>query len=149
MSRESRRAARPPTNSKPGSQATGFRVLLLAGRSGLIFFGVDFYHLQRAQYQDEQNHRGRDRKNSDAQEQQPQIPHLRRHCPAGLKRITLDPVGQPFNPEHHQAMVMQEVQGVEPNTVVTVFQKGYLLNGRLLRPAMVVVAKAAEKPLEN
>jgi molecular chaperone GrpE len=38
------------------------------------------------------------------------------------------------------------VEGVEPNTVVNVFQKGYLLNGRLLRPAMVVVAKAPEKP---
>ncbi len=56
--------------------------------------------------------------------------------------VTIDPVGQPFNAEHHQAMVMQAVEGVEPNTVVTVFQKGYLLNGRLLRPAMVVVAKA-------
>lgn len=56
---------------------------------------------------------------------------------------TIDPVGQPFNAEHHQAMAMQVVEGAEPNTVVTVFQKGYLLNGRLLRPAMVVVAKAA------
>ena len=59
---------------------------------------------------------------------------------------TIDPVGQPFNPEHHQAMAMQTVEGAEPNTVVNVFQKGYLLNGRLLRPAMVVVAKAPEKP---
>jgi molecular chaperone GrpE len=57
---------------------------------------------------------------------------------------TLDPVGQPFNAEHHQAMMMQVVEGAEPNTVVNVFQKGYLLNGRLLRPAMVVVAKAAD-----
>jgi molecular chaperone GrpE len=40
---------------------------------------------------------------------------------------------------------MQEVQGAEPNTVVNVFQKGYMLNGRLLRPAMVLVAKAVEK----
>ena len=40
------------------------------------------------------------------------------------------------------AMVMQEIEGAEPNTVVNVFQKGYVLNGRLLRPAMVVVAKA-------
>jgi len=61
----------------------------------------------------------------------------------------VDPVGQPFNPEHHQAMVMQAVEGAEPNTVVNVFQKGYLLNGRLLRPAMVVVAKAAEKPASD
>jgi len=59
---------------------------------------------------------------------------------------TIDPVGQPFNPEHHQAMSVQAVEGVEPNTVVNVFQKGYLLNGRLLRPAMVVVAKTPEKP---
>lgn len=62
---------------------------------------------------------------------------------------TIDPVGQPFNPEHHQAMAMQAVEGAEPNTVVNVFQKGYLLNGRLLRPAMVVVAKAPEKPAED
>ena len=62
--------------------------------------------------------------------------------------VAIDPLGQPFNPEHHQAMLMQVVDGAEPNTVVNVFQKGYLLNGRLLRPAMVVVAKAAEKPPE-
>jgi molecular chaperone GrpE len=62
---------------------------------------------------------------------------------------TIDPVGQPFNPEHHQAMAIQAVEGAEPNTVVNVFQKGYLLNGRLLRPAMVVVAKASEKPAED
>ena len=58
-------------------------------------------------------------------------------------------MGQPFNAEQHQAMVMQVVEGAEPNTVVNVFQKGYMLNGRLLRPAMVVVAKAAEKPSER
>ena len=63
--------------------------------------------------------------------------------------VAIDPMGQPFNPEHHQAMLMQVVEGAEPNTVVNVFQKGYLLNGRLLRPAMVVVAKAAEKPSED
>jgi len=40
---------------------------------------------------------------------------------------------------------MQAVEGAEPNTVVNVFQKGYMSNGRLLRPAMVLVAKAAEK----
>ena len=62
--------------------------------------------------------------------------------------VAIDPMGQPFNPEHHQAMLMQEVEGAEPNTVVNVFQKGYMLNGRLLRPAMVVVAKSAEKPPE-
>jgi len=63
--------------------------------------------------------------------------------------VAVDPLGQPFNPEQHQAMLMQEVEGAEPNTVVNVFQKGYMLNGRLLRPAMVVVAKAAEKPSED
>ncbi|MNF81380.1 heat shock protein GrpE [compost metagenome] len=62
-----------------------------------------------------------------------------------LKRYNLeavDPHGEPFNAEHHQAMAMQESADVEPNSVLKVFQKGYLLNGRLLRPAMVVVSKA-------
>jgi molecular chaperone GrpE len=62
--------------------------------------------------------------------------------------VAIDPLGLPFNPEQHQAMLMQEVEGAKPNTVVNVFQKGYMLNGRLLRPAMVVVAKSAEKPSE-
>lgn len=55
----------------------------------------------------------------------------------------IDPQDQPFNPELHQAMSMQEVPGVEPNTVIAVMQKGYELNGRLVRPAMVMVSKAA------
>ncbi|AUF98010.1 nucleotide exchange factor GrpE [Pseudomonas sp. 02C 26] len=62
-----------------------------------------------------------------------------------LKRYNLeaiDPHGEPFNAEHHQAMAMQESAEVEPNSVLKVFQKGYMLNGRLLRPAMVVVSKA-------
>ena len=63
--------------------------------------------------------------------------------------VAIDPMGQSFNAEQHQAMMMQEIEGAEPNTVVNVFQKGYLLNGRLLRPAMVVVAKAAEKPSDD
>ncbi len=54
----------------------------------------------------------------------------------------VDPQDQPFNPELHQAMSMQEVDGVEPNTVIAVMQKGYELNGRLIRPAMVMVSKA-------
>lgn len=58
--------------------------------------------------------------------------------------VTLDPTGIPFNAELHQAMMTQVVEGVEPNTVINVFQRGYMLNGRLLRPAMVVVAKAAD-----
>ncbi len=62
---------------------------------------------------------------------------------------TVDPTGQPFNPELHQAMVMQLSSTVAPNHVITVFQKGYVMNGRLLRPAMVVVAKAEEKPAND
>ena len=54
----------------------------------------------------------------------------------------VDPQDQPFNPELHQAMSMQEVPGVAPNTVIAVMQKGYELNGRLIRPAMVMVSKA-------
>lgn len=54
--------------------------------------------------------------------------------------VLLDPTGQPFNPEHHQAISQAPAEGVAPGTVVTVFQKGYLLNERLLRPALVVVA---------
>ncbi len=57
----------------------------------------------------------------------------------------IDPLGQPFNPELHQAMTMQPSADVEPNTVINVFQKGYVLNGRLIRPAMVVVSQAASK----
>ena len=58
----------------------------------------------------------------------------------GVKAV--DPQDQPFNPELHQAMSMQEVPGVAPNTVIAVMQKGYELNGRLIRPAMVMVSKA-------
>ena len=53
----------------------------------------------------------------------------------------VDPHGETFNPEHHQAMSMVEDPNADPNTVVAVMQKGYLLNGRLVRPAMVMVAK--------
>ncbi len=59
----------------------------------------------------------------------------------------LDPTGEAFNPELHQAMTMQPNADVEPNTVLNVFQKGYILNGRLIRPAMVVVSQAAEPPV--
>ena len=54
----------------------------------------------------------------------------------------VDPEGEPFDPQLHQAMSMVENPDVEPNTVSNVFQKGYTLHGRLVRPAMVVVAKA-------
>jgi len=52
----------------------------------------------------------------------------------------LDPAGEPFDPEFHEAISMQPSDDVEPGSVVVVVQKGYSLNGRLLRPAMVVVA---------
>ncbi|MEH6634855.1 MAG: nucleotide exchange factor GrpE [Halioglobus sp.] len=55
----------------------------------------------------------------------------------------LDPQGEPFDPQLHQAMTMVENNEVEPNTVIAVMQKGYTLNGRLVRPAMVMVSKAA------
>ena len=55
---------------------------------------------------------------------------------------TIDPQGEPFDPETAQAMSMVEQADVEPNSVVAVMQRGYLLNGRLLRPAMVMVSKA-------
>ena len=55
---------------------------------------------------------------------------------------TIDPQGEPFDPETAQAMSMVEQPDVEPNSVVAVMQRGYLLNGRLLRPAMVMVSKA-------
>jgi len=61
--------------------------------------------------------------------------------------VAVEPNGEPFNPELHQAMAMEERDSVEPNTVIRVFQKGYTISGRLLRPAMVVVSKTpADKP---
>lgn len=59
----------------------------------------------------------------------------------GVERI--DPQGQPFNPDLHQAMTLQPRDDVPPNTVVSVIQKGYTLNGRLVRPALVMVSQAA------
>ncbi|EAQ98362.1 nucleotide exchange factor GrpE [Congregibacter litoralis] len=56
--------------------------------------------------------------------------------------VQLDPAGEPFDPQLHQAMSMIENPDAEPNTVLTVMQKGYTLNGRLVRPAMVMVSKA-------
>ena len=57
----------------------------------------------------------------------------------------VNPLNEVFNPEYHEAMSMQERADVAPNTVVTVVQKGYLLNERLIRPAMVIVSKAAQQ----
>lgn len=56
--------------------------------------------------------------------------------------VVVDPLGEPFDPEFHEAMTMQPSSDAEPGSVLTVFQKGYTLNGRLLRPARVVVAQA-------
>jgi molecular chaperone GrpE len=55
--------------------------------------------------------------------------------------VQVDPVGQPLDPERHHAVSMVEAPGAAPNTVVNVLQKGYVLNDRLLRPALVAVAK--------
>jgi len=57
----------------------------------------------------------------------------------GLEQI--DPLGEKFDPERHQAISMAAVENAESNTVIEVMQKGFLLNDRLVRPAMVVVAK--------
>lgn len=59
---------------------------------------------------------------------------------AGIKVI--DPAGQPFDPAWHEAMVAEESRDKPANTVLTVIQKGYSLNGRLLRPARVIVSKS-------
>ena len=64
-----------------------------------------------------------------------------------LKRFNIeqiDPAGEPFDPQLHQAMSMVDNADVEPNTVLHVMQKGYSLSGRLIRPAMVLVSKDPE-----
>jgi len=65
----------------------------------------------------------------------------------GVKMV--DPMGEPFDPNHHQAMSMVENPDVEPNSVVAVIQKGYTLNERLVRPAMVMVSKAVAAPTDE
>lgn len=64
----------------------------------------------------------------------------------GIEEV--DPRGEPFDPTRHEAMTTQPATEVEPDTVLTVYQKGYMLNGRLLRPARVVVAAAPEEEEE-
>lgn len=61
----------------------------------------------------------------------------------------LDPLGAPFDPQYHEAVSIVENPNVEPNTVLVVMQKGYTLHGRLLRAAMVMVAKGASKPIDT
>ena len=58
---------------------------------------------------------------------------------ADVKQI--DPTGAPFDPQQHEAMSIQPSTDVQPNTVLTVFQKGYLLSDRVIRPARVIVSK--------
>ncbi|WP_250655167.1 nucleotide exchange factor GrpE [Alkalimarinus coralli] len=67
---------------------------------------------------------------------------------AGLKKFSVEqvnPVGEPFDPALHEAMSMIDAPDAEPNSVIAVIQKGYTLNGRLIRPAMVMVAKGTGK----
>jgi molecular chaperone GrpE len=63
--------------------------------------------------------------------------------------IEVNPENEAFNPDFHQAMSLQERDDVAPNTVVTVVQKGYLLNERLIRPAMVIVSRAPDAARAN
>ncbi|MCE2573377.1 nucleotide exchange factor GrpE [Motilimonas eburnea] len=63
--------------------------------------------------------------------------------------VAIDPKDAPFDPEKHQAMSMQEIPGVPANTVIAVMQKGYELNGRVIRPAMVMVSKAAASSVDT
>jgi molecular chaperone GrpE len=89
-------------------------------------------------------------------DQEASIESLREGSEATLKLLNsilqrfgveqVDPEGEPFDPNLHEAMTMQPSATAEPGSVLTVFQKGYALNGRLLRPARVVVAA---EPGEN
>jgi molecular chaperone GrpE len=91
-----------------------------------------------------------------ATEDSASVAHLREGSELTLKLLTsalekfniqeINPLNEKFNPEYHEAMSMQERADVPPNTVVTVVQKGYLLNDRLIRPAMVIVSRAAAQP---
>ncbi len=63
--------------------------------------------------------------------------------------VQLNPLGEPFDPQFHQAMSMVENPDVEPNTVTLVMQKGYTISDRLLRPAMVMVSKAAASTIDE
>ena len=65
---------------------------------------------------------------------------------SGLKKFNvtqLDPMGEPFDPAYHEAVSMIDAPDAEPNSVIVVIQKGYTLSDRLIRPAMVMVAKAS------
>jgi len=84
---------------------------------------------------------------------QPEVEKLREGMELTLRQLTaafekfgiqvIDPLGDKFDPDLQQAMAAQPADDVEPNTVIKVFQKGYSLNDRLLRPAMVIIAQQA------
>jgi len=63
--------------------------------------------------------------------------------------VVVNPEGQRFDPERHQALLHEEISGHEDGTIVEVFRKGYVLDGQLLRPALVKVAKQQETPAEG
>ena len=68
-----------------------------------------------------------------------------RICDDAFKSVgveVIDPLGKDFNPAFHEAMVIKQVDDVKPSIVLSVYQKGYLLNGRLIRPARVEVSAA-------
>lgn len=89
---------------------------------------------------------------SAAQDENADVKKLREGTELTLKMLSgvmakfnveqIDPIDQPFDPEFHQAMSMQPRDDVPANTVVAVVQKGYTLNGRLVRPAMVMVSQS-------
>jgi molecular chaperone GrpE len=58
--------------------------------------------------------------------------------------VQIDPTGEPFDPQFHQAITMVPNPDMEPNTVMDTMQKGFTLNGRLVRPAMVIVSRAPD-----
>ena len=62
-------------------------------------------------------------------------------CFAKFSIEAVDPLGEPFDPQLHQAIATQESPDSEPNSVIEVIQKGYTLNGRVIRPALVMVSK--------
>ncbi len=66
-----------------------------------------------------------------------------------FKIVQIDPMGEPFNPEFHQAMSTQPRDDVPPNTVIAVMQKGYTLNDRLIRPAMVMVSQGESGKIDE
>ena len=60
--------------------------------------------------------------------------------------VGLEPHGEPFDPQRHEAMAMRDSDSAEPQSVLEVVQRGYELNGRLLRPARVIVAREPDSP---